>query len=132
MQLLLKHLQHKRVETILNRAMLPRFEQGGVFARDDQPQPTGCRMFGIAPRRRSLATRMRVIMPQHCWAARACLTMRGEQNGGIELEPVAAIGGDIRGSNDRLYPCGTPQQQPANLLRRFGPGMGDDPAEQRS
>ena len=131
MQLLLKHLQHKRVETILNRAILPRFEQGCVFARDDQPQPTGYRMLGIASRRCSLAARMRMIMPQHGWSARARLAMRPEQDAWIKLETVAAISGDIRGSDDRLYPSGTPQQQPANLLRRFGPGMGDDPAEQR-
>ena len=71
-----------------------------------------------------------MIMPQHGWSARARLAMRREQDAWIKLETVAAISGDIRGSDDRLYPSGTPQQQPANLLRRFGPGLGDDPAEQ--
>jgi len=49
-QPLLKHLQYNRVETIMNRAMLPRFEQCRMFSGHDQPQPIAGGVCGIAPR----------------------------------------------------------------------------------
>lgn len=71
-----------------------------------------------------------MVMSDHSRAARARLTMRGNQNRRVDFEMDRRIGGDIGGGPYRRNPPRPPQQQAANLVL-LSRRQRDDAAQQR-